>query len=70
MFKWQIKRQMKKIKQEIQDVERRMYRSHSACIEALLQGKEMPAEEVKYHKKYMDQIDEKREKLRQLEKQL
>lgn len=70
MFKWQIRREVKKLKQEIIDVESRMHRSHSACIQALLEGKQMPEEEVAYHKKYMEKIDTLRGKIRSLEQQL
>ncbi len=70
MFKWQIQRKIKKIKKEIVWIEERMHRPCSACIQALLEGKEMPQEEVYYHKMYMSQIDELRKQVRDLEKLL
>lgn len=70
MFKWQIRRRVTKIKKEIIQIEERMRRSHSACIQALLEGTEMPQEEVNYHKKYMEQIDGLRNELRELDKKL
>lgn len=67
---WKTRRKIRHVKEEILEVERRMHRSHSACMEALLQGKQMPEEEVRYHKKYMDQIDALRHELRDLESHL
>lgn len=68
--KWKAKSEIKRLKQEIIQVESRMHRSHSACIQALLEGKQLPEEDVKYHKKYMEQIDELRSRIHTLEKQV
>lgn len=70
MFKWQIRRRITKIKKEIILIEGRMRRPHAACIQALLEGKEIPQEEADYHKMYMDQIIGLRNELHALENRL
>ena len=59
-----------KYKKQILELESRMSRSQAALIKAALQNESPDPEDVKYHEKYMKQIAELREKIREIEKEL
>ena len=67
MFKFGKQKKIEEYKNQITELERKMNRSRSGFVQAMLAGREPEPEDVKYHQMYMDQIEELRKKIRELE---
>ncbi len=63
------KRKIKQYLRQIEELEAKLSRSQSSCVQAMLVGKEPDKEDMEYHHKYMESIRELRQKVRELQKQ-
>jgi len=71
MFKKRrLKRGIKKCMANIQELERRRSRSQAALVEAILTRTEPDDEDVDYFNRFTTQIDEERDRLHALQKEL
>ena len=58
--------QIEKYQEQIHGLERKLNRSHSAFMEALIHNKKPGEEDIYYHNKYYQEIEEIRKKIQEL----
>lgn len=68
--KSKLRKQIKKCKEKIAEVESLRYRSQAALVEAILVNKEPDDQDVDYFNKYTEEIDRIREEIHKLQREL
>ena len=59
--------EIKRCKKEIEELEGKLARSQAEFIQATINGREPDPEDLAFHKKYLDRIEELRNTIRSLE---
>lgn len=68
--KLRLKKEMKKNQQLIEALEKKRYRSQAQLVEAILKNESPDDDDVEYFNNFTAQIDEVRERIRQIQKRL
>lgn len=68
--KMKLKKELKKNQQIIETLEKKRYRSQAQLVEAILKNESPNDDDVEYFNNFTAQIDEVRERIRSIQKQL
>ncbi len=68
--KMKLKKELKKNQQLIETLEKKRYRSQAQLVEAILKNESPNDDDVEYFNNFTAQIDEVRERIRSIQKQL
>lgn len=68
--KFKIRRKIRKLKIQIEELEKKRSRSQSALVDAILSNSVPQDQDVDYFNRYSERINSDRERIRALQKQL
>lgn len=68
--KMKLKKDLKKSQQLIETLEKKRYRSQAQLVEAILKNESPNDDDVEYFNNFTSQIDEVRDRIRDIQKQL
>lgn len=68
--KFKIRRKIRKLKIQIEELEKKRSRSQSALVDAILSNSVPADQDVDYFNRYSERINSDRERIRALQKQL